>query len=290
MGALPSRRKFGSVKITLGAVHRLWIDLNAEVQEQRKIDQHDANVHIPAGESSPDLDETFRVACVVTYSDNRQEVFYNTSELSAPPEGTVISHIVLTNILPYRQKMNGQDPFHQFEILFEFRSPSLAEVSASHAEPTANASGLHIGGVRAGWRAGIESAVTKNVRERSSLWTMFHGRFTYDLFLAAVGMPFALFACWRVSPLIEKLFGGMNPVVAGGAYIYVGYCSLWLYRIAFAYVRWAFPKVELVEQATPQKRHRKILAAVATFIASAIIASALNVPFLGQIGSAIVGV
>ncbi|MCZ7853945.1 hypothetical protein [Agrobacterium salinitolerans] len=283
MAALPIRVQFGSVKITLSAVRRLWLDLNAEVQEQRKIEQHDANVHIPVGESSPELDEAYRVACIVNYSDNAREIFYSTDELSTPHEGAQISQIILTNILPYRQRMNGGEPFHQFEILLDFTTPSLVEVSASHSEPTANASGFHLGGNRSGWRAGIDSAVRKHIKERNRLWTWFHGRFTYDLFLAVIGLPFALYACWRLAPLVEKVFSGMNSVVVGGAYIYIAFCSLWLYRIAFAYVRWAFPKVELVDQATPSKTHRTILGGVGVFVISTFTASVLDIPFIGQI-------
>ncbi len=289
MTALPIRIQFGSVKISLGAVRRLWVDLNSEVQEQRKIEQHNANLHIPVGESSVELDQTFRVACIVTYTDKRQDVFYNVEELSTPHEGAEISHISLTNILPYRQMMNGSDPFHQFEILLDFTSPSIAEVSASNAEATTNASALLLGGSRAGWRAGIESAVRKHIKERTSLWSWFHGRFAYDLSLAVIGGPFALFACWRLSSFVEYLFGGMNPVVAGGAYIYIAFCSLWLYRIAFAYVRWAFPKVELVEQASPSKKHRTNLWLLGGFFVSTVVASVLDVPFIGEVGKAIIG-
>jgi hypothetical protein len=152
------------------------------------------------------------------------------------------------------------------------------------SDPTPNPSALLIGGERDGWRAGIESAVKKYVKERNRLWSWFHGQFVYDLFLFLVGIPFALYACWRVAPLIDTVFAGINAVVIGGAYIYVGFCAIWLYRLAFSYARWAWPKIELVEQSMPSKRHRLILIAVAVFVSAAVITNQLDLPFIGKIG------
>lgn len=281
MVALPQTTRFGSVKISLEAVKSLWRTLDKEVQEQRKIEQHNANINPDIEDEG--IDRMFRVACVVNRSDGHRDIFYDPSELIKPPEDAFISTILLTNILSFQQETNVQ-PLHQFEVLLDFTQPRLLDSSTPLSDPTPNPSGLLIGGERVGWRAGIESAVKKYVKERNRLWSWFHGQFVYDLFLFLIGIPFALYVCWRLAPLIDRVFAGINTVVIGGAYIYVGFCAIWLYRLAFSYARWAWPKIELAEQSMPSKRHRVILIAAVAFVSTAVIANQLDLPFIGKIG------
>ncbi|QIO58867.1 hypothetical protein [Rhizobium leguminosarum] len=288
MVALPQTTRFGSVKVTLDQLKRLWRDLDSEVQEQRKIEQHNADVHIKAGETDAALDATFRVACIVTRSDNHRDIFYTDDELVLPPEGTLISFVVFTNVIPYKEAMNGAEPYHQFEVLLDFTQPGLLDASTQLSEPTANPSGFLIGGSRSGWRAGIESAVKKRIKERNRLWSWFHLQFIYDLFLLLLGMPFALYLCWRLAPAVDRLFGGASPVVIGGAYVYIGFVSIWLYRVAFSYTRWAFPKVELADQNNPSKKHRFVIGGLLLFIVGSVVGNFLDVPLLRSIGSSLV--
>jgi hypothetical protein len=289
MVALPQTTRFGAVKVSLYTLRRLWRDLDAELQEQRKIEQHNADIHLKSGEKDEGLDAAFRVACIVTRSDNHSDVLYHEDELVQPPEGVTISFVLFTNILAFKEAMNGIEPHHHFEVLLDFTQPRLLDSSVPQSDPTPNPSGLLISGSRAGWRAGIESAVRKHIKERNRVWSWFHGQFIYDLFLVVFGMPFALYACWRLAPLVDGLFGGLSPVVTGGAFVYIGFCSIWLYRLVFSYARWAWPKVELAEQSTPSKTHRRILTWVVVFVATAMVSNLLDVPFVGALAGAIFG-
>ncbi len=284
MVALPQTTRFGSVKVTLGSLILLWRELISEVKEQRKIEEHNAKVHLADGETHDGLDACFRVACVISRSDNHRDVIYAEDELVLPPEGTLISTIIFTNILPYKEVMGGADPYHQFEVLLDFTQPRPLDSSIQLSEPTPNPSGFLIGGDRKGWRAGIESAVRRHIKERNRLWSGFHGQFVYDLFLLLLGMPFALYACWRLAPLVDRLFGGSNSVVIGGAYVYIGFCSIWIYRLVFSYARWAFPKVELVGQSSASKIHRGVISITLAFICTSVLANALDWPLIGSVG------
>ncbi|GGE08969.1 hypothetical protein GCM10008012_59790 [Rhizobium anhuiense] len=44
----------------------------------------------------------------------------------------------------------------------------------------------------------------------------------------------------------------------GAAYLYIGFCAIWIYRILFSYAKWAFPLVEISEQRTKPLKHRAL--------------------------------
>ena len=170
----------------------------------------------------------------------------------------LISQIYLSNITPYRLETKGVKPENNFELIFDFQFPPLLDASTPVSHPTPNSSSLSIEGSRSSWRAGVEKIVLSHIRSKKPLRNWFHGNLIYDLFLMLLGLPLALYGCWMMSGTITRIFG-FSTFLTGAAYLYVGFAGIWVYRLLFSYSRWAFPKVELRDQATWPKAHRAFL-------------------------------
>jgi hypothetical protein len=92
--------------------------------------------------------------------------------------------------------------------------------------------------------------------------TWLHQALIYDAGLALFGFPFALFACWEVSPFVSSVFAKIHPFLSATAYVYISLVAIWLYRTLFGYTKWAFPLVELVDNKDRAATHRAVWGAI----------------------------
>ena len=64
-----------------------------------------------------------------------------------------------------------------------------------------------------------------------------HGGFRYDAGLMLIGVPVALYVCWKSSGIVDKHLGSMHTVLAAASYIYLFMFGIWAYRILFGYTK-----------------------------------------------------
>ena len=262
---------YGSVSFSLAGIKALLSDLNAIVKEQGEIEIAQSRKREDQTEEEFEdfkahaRKEIFKIIATVNYSDGTAVHTSDADEIRIDSENVFLETIYVSNRNPYKHHV-GNDPVHMFTLFLDFRQPALFDATTLVSSPTDNATNLSVSGKRPGWRTAIEDAVRKRIKKRRVVRRYFHGGFVYDLGLMVLGVPFALYCCWYFSAFIQRNFGAMNAIVSAGAYLYVGLCAMWLYRILFSYTKWAFPLVELTDQSTRPKLHRTIWWALVTLI------------------------
>jgi len=263
---------YGSVSFSLVGIRALIVDLTAIVKEQGEIEI--AQTKRREDQTQEEFEEfttmarkdIFKLLSTVNYSDGSALHTSDPDDIKIEDGGPFIESIYISNRTPYQHHV-GNDPSHMFVLFLDFRQPLLLDAATLVSSPTNNETNLQLSGKRPGWRTAIEDAVQKRIKKRRILRKYFHGGFVYDIGLMITGVPFALYCCWYFSDFIQRSFANVSSIVTAGAYLYVGLCAIWIYRILFSYTKWAFPLVELTDQATRPKFHRRVWWGVVTVIA-----------------------
>ncbi|MBB3571513.1 hypothetical protein [Rhizobium sp. BK491] len=263
--------KYGSVSFSLEGLKAIFSELAEIVREQGEVE---ISQLVKATDQSEDdfsklkdnlRANVFHVLATVNYEDGSSIHSREPSVLKIEPNGPYIKSFYISNITPYRNNV-GVEPEHMFQFFVDLRQPPLFDASRFVSSATDNETNLSIRGTRSGWRAGIEAAVNKRILRRRPVRTFFHGPFVYDLFQMIVGFPLAFYACWLSSNWISLHFARTGPVLTGAVYIYIALAAIWAYRFLFSYTKWAFPMVEISDQATRPAKHRKIWWAMITVL------------------------
>lgn len=252
----------GSVAFSIDGIRRIWRDLNDIVREQGEVEistfvRNEGQSEEEFQEFKEDLRKNvFKILGTVEFEDDSSIVDSDPEVVQLAPGGPFIKSVYLSNITLYRKRA-GFKPEHNFELILDFSQPLLLDPAQFLSAPTPNNTILTVEGTRHGWRAGIEAAVRKQIRKKRPLRRWLHGPFVYDLFLLAVGLPFAFYACWYFSPQVSAALSHTSSLVVAAAYLYVGLFAVWTYRLLFSYAKWAFPLVEITDQSNKPLKHRK---------------------------------
>ena len=150
-------------------------------------------------------------------------------------------------------------PRNRFELLLDFTKPELFNLSLSPSISTPNASHIFVTGLNSDWVSGVYRKVTDFIKEKRTRRRFFHRHSVYDLLLFLVGIPFAFWIVYKLSSLINSIFGGFSVFVQNGAYVCLFFLMLNLFKILFDYARWIFPIVEYKSSADNARKHRYIL-------------------------------
>ncbi len=267
--------KFGSVSFSLEGIRRIASDLNVIVREQGEIEiaalkkkPEDSDEEFEAIKADARRD-VFKILMTVAYEDGSLINTYNTSDISIDQNGPFIRSIYFSNVPPYKI-YTGNNPAHSFDLFLDFRQPPLLDAGHIVSTPTPNETNLTVSGARGGWRVGIEDVVRKHIKKKRPIRRFFHGPFIYDFGFLLVGLPLIFYACLGASPHINSYLGATNPFVVAAAYAYIAMATAWGYRVMFSYSKWAFPLVELSDQATRPAKHRKIWWALVILVAGKI--------------------
>jgi hypothetical protein len=170
-----------------------------------------------------------------------------------------IDVIFLTNISPFAALTGGRTPHDSFQLLFDFSRPKLINGATMPSAPTPNASNLDVSG-RDDWVSAVKDAVEKTTTHRKTKRYGLHAPMIYDLGLMVVAVPIALYVCWRLSSFVNEAFGQISAMLVTIAFIYLIFFCLWIYRMMFGYLKWAFPIVELTDTSTALKHRAAWLA------------------------------
>ena len=254
---------FGSIAFSLEGLKALFADLEAIVKEQGEFEI--GQLVKPNEQTEEDFlkykgflrDEVFNIMATVDFEDGSAVYGRSSDILKLNEGGPFIERVYISNVTPYQSHTNVE-PEHKFSLYLDLKNPPLLDATRLLSSETENNTFLEIRGRRPGWIPSVESSVRKHIYKRRHFRTFFHGSFVYDLFLMLIGIPLAIYACWRVSDWANAQFAKVNGAVLVGFYLYVAFGVLWLYRILFSYTKWAFPKVELIDQRTKPSLHRKI--------------------------------
>lgn len=166
-----------------------------------------------------------------------------------------VARIYMTNITSYEIVANRR-PTNAFELTLDLSKPPLLDANNLVSSPTPNNSNLRVQGDRDAWVASVLDAVLGMTQQRSTRRSWIHRAFAYDIGLWVIGLPLAMYVCWKVSPAINASFAATHPFLSGAAYLYLVGITVWVYRILFGYTKWAFPTVELTDNKDAAGKHR----------------------------------
>ena len=186
---------------------------------------------------------------------------YGTDPFDSPNIPEPIASIFISNDAAF-QTVTGRRPANSFALTLDFSTPALIDDSSPVSSPTPNFSQLTIEGDRDSWVASIQEAVVGVLGRKSNRRGFIHAPFVYDIGLVLIGLPAALYTCWRLAGIVENNLGVYSPFFSVTAYIYVVILTLYIYRILFGYTRWSFPTVELTDGESQAKTHRRFWIAI----------------------------
>ncbi len=150
-------------------------------------------------------------------------------------------------------------PRNHFQLLLDFTKPEIFNLSLSPSGSTPNASSIRVSGLDSTWVNGVYSEVTNFIKRKETRRRFLHRHSIYDWLIPCGGFPFAFSIAYKLSGLINSLFGEHSGILKSAAYVYVFYFSLLLFRMLFDYARWIFPIVEYKESTDTAQKHRAIL-------------------------------
>ena len=157
------------------------------------------------------------------------------------------------------KNLHNWSPRNRFELLLDFTKPELFNLSLSPSISTPNASNIFVTGLNSDWVSGVYRKVTDFIKEKRTRRGFFHRHSVYDLLLLLLGIPFAFWMAYKLSGLINSIFGGFSVFVQNGAYVCLFFLMLHLFKALFDYTRWIFPIVEYKSLADNARKHRYIL-------------------------------
>ncbi|MDE0086381.1 MAG: hypothetical protein OXU23_11745 [Candidatus Poribacteria bacterium] len=150
-------------------------------------------------------------------------------------------------------------PRNRFELLLDFAKPELFNLSLSPSISTPNSSNILVSGLDSTWVSGIYGEIANFIEKNRTRRKFFHRHSVYDLLLLFFGIPFAFWVAYKLSGLINSIFGGFSVFVQNGVYVCLFFLMLHLFKILFDYARWVFPIVEYKSTTDTARKHRYIL-------------------------------
>jgi len=166
-----------------------------------------------------------------------------------------ISTIYLTNVTQHKT-YTGNDPADRFELFLDFRKPPLLDGENPVSGATPNNSNLSIRSQNEGWISEITEKVESLLDTKKVGRLLLHRSFIYDFGLWVIWMPLIIYISYKFAPFIEKHISSRSEILGIVSYVWIVFGLAMLYRTMFGYTKWAFPTVELEENAHNTKRHR----------------------------------
>jgi hypothetical protein len=256
-----------SIKLALADVSNIYERLARLLSEQAEIEI--SRTRKFADQTDEQFDawkknvrkEAFKITVTVFGREGESLFGDDVKVFQSPILPNKIQSIYATNITAYRGVARSA-PVNSFELTLDFSKPPLLDANNLASSPTPNFSQLIVQGDRDGWVASVTEAVIGVTRANKTPRGWIHKAFVYDLGLFAIGMPAAIFVCWRFSDFINFYVGAAHAVVSGAAYIYIVLSVLMVYRALFGYAKWAFPTMELTNNHDSAMTHRGVLATI----------------------------
>ena len=263
------------LSITVDDVRRIVEKLQRQVEEERKREvarllENEPNDQAHREQIEANCLQAFQINVTIYGTDGESLSGYGTELFDSPDIAEPIDSIYISNSAAF-QSVTGHDPLNKFTLNLDFSTPPLVDNNNPVSNPTPNFSNLTVEGDQDAWIASIREAVIGILDKKSNRRSFMHGAFVYDIGLVLLGFPAAIYMCWRCSDFVEVKLGVLSPFISTAAYIYIVFFVLSVYRVLFGYTKWAFPTVELTDNKSGSKTHRKFwVGIVLSLLASAI--------------------
>jgi hypothetical protein len=156
-------------------------------------------------------------------------------------------------------------------VFLDFTQPPIFDFSRLPTLATQNESNFEIHSDSEGWFTSSNANLTEFFNSRATRTDWLHRGGIYDALLFVLGLPFAIWLCYRLGQLVETR-QSISLFIRIGLYVYTFFLALNCFRFLFSYSRWVFPKVELEGiKASSPLRHRGTWAVILGAITAAFI-------------------
>jgi hypothetical protein len=172
---------------------------------------------------------------------------------------------------------------HQAEnfitVLLDFSLPPLFDFNNLPSLATNNVSNITITARDEQWFVVSRTRLMEFFEARKTNYDFLHRAAIYDLFLTFAGLPIAVWASIRTATSFSDI-DKLPPIPRSLLYVYIFYFILILFRLAFSYARWLFPKIEMSSNITSKTLwHRSALIAILLGVVSTFVTDIIKLLF-----------
>lgn len=153
-------------------------------------------------------------------------------------------------------------PRNSFELFLDFSKPEPFNLSFLPSQATPNESNIAVQGYDATWVHGVYNEFSNFIQKLPSRLTWLHKHSVYDLLVWGFGLPFGFWITYKLSDILNRIFGIFSNFVLSASYVYVFLASLILFRLLFHYARWVWPLIEYRSSSNRAQKHRITLGAI----------------------------
>jgi len=267
-------RQIKSFSVEKGDLHQLFNILrernnaagDIELAKFKKMDQTDEVYE----KNKKFLKESFELKLTVSGTDGR-ELYGSVSEIFDSPNfpddlGSIFVSSDITLHTAYNLHARNY-----FQLLLDFNKPQVLDLSFLPSQATPNASNICVTGYNATWVHGLFNEFNNFIDKHPSRLPWIHRHSVYDLLLYIFGLPFGFWMTYKLSGILNKVFGTFSVFIQSASYVYVFFVSLVIFRLLFHYARWIWPLVEYQGGGNRALKHRITLVALALGIISGVI-------------------
>lgn len=165
-------------------------------------------------------------------------------------------------------------------MFLDFTRQPLVDLTRLPTLATPNESDFEITADNESWFTAVNTRLTQFFLEKRTNTNWLHRAGVYDVFLLFAGLPFALWAAYRVGLLIETRYK-FPSIITIAIYVYTFIIAVTVFRILFSYTRWVFPKSELESGQSSPLLHRGAWLAITVPIMAAFLYDVLKFIFIG---------
>jgi hypothetical protein len=222
--------------------------------------------------------EGFELKITVTSLDGK-ELWGGVSDIfDSPNFPDQIKSIYVNSEIPLKT-IHNYSPRNSFEIFIDFSKPELFNLSLMPSQETPNASNIIVHGLDATWVHGLFNEFCNFIKEHPGKLKCLHKHSIYDLLVWGFGLPLSFWVSYKLSNIINAIFGKFSIFVQNAAYVYVFFVSLTLFRLLFHYARWVWPLIEYRSSKNKAQKHRIILGTITLGLVSKFIYDILKAIF-----------
>jgi hypothetical protein len=167
----------------------------------------------------------------------------------------LVKSIYINSEIPLKSSYNYYVR-NSFELLLDFSKPELFNMSFLPSQETPNASNITVQGYDATWVHGLYHEISGFIEKQPSRFKWIHKHSIYDFLVWVIGLPIGFWATYKLSNIIDAIFGTYSGFVQNASYVYVFLVTLTIFRLLFHYARWVWPLVEYRSSSNIAQKHR----------------------------------
>jgi hypothetical protein len=126
-------------------------------------------------------------------------------------------------------------PRNWVSLFLDFGQPPVINLGVMPSAPTANGSNYRISASSESWATSLNSRIREYFNDRKTAYTWLHQRGCYDALVILLGLPLALWCCFRLSNILPS--SGGPAILISAVYVYTFFLTLILFRAFFDYTR-----------------------------------------------------